>query len=430
MELISENTNKKTAFLCICSILLIVAGVIYPPVSIIAVLIALLYVISEPDMGSVCVFLMFLYPFSTIFKMSAHSLSFCTIIELVFCLRFFLGHKINKNFVLALLIFVLLLLFDIFNGYANVIKQLLIPLLLYIYLSPEIEIDKSSCYKWYILSVLLSSILGLYKEYIPNMSSYIETIEDVYSAILSVARFGALWEDPNYYNVNLYIAIALLLYLQIQKRISTRTAILGYLAIVFFGIQTGSKSFLLMLPLVIFFAFLVLYRNRRYGLATVLFVGGIVAIMLVIQGRITVFDAIIQRIAAANSASALTTGRIDLWKDYFNYMNEHFHIWIFGRGVNAPFVVNAAHNTYIDFLYFYGIFGTLLLIYLLLIPVRQYYLSRNIVCYLPLIIISVMYFFLSELAYFDFPFHICLCFMLICDEPKFDKKAFGYAIDS
>ena len=88
---------------------------------------------------------------------------------------------------------------------------------------------------------------------------------------------------------------------------------------------------------------------------------------------------------------------------------------VFGTGLGEQLVNGGgAHNTYIDFIYYLGITGTIgfFVVISQIIKLNVTSIRRNFLNYSIVLLLIIMYFFLSELQYFDLPFHISLALMV------------------
>ena len=136
---------------------------------------------------------------------------------------------------------------------------------------------------------------------------------------------------------------------------------------------------------------------------------------MLFSGEIELFNGILYRITSANDISSLTTGRFDIWINYLSFLFDNLGRFLFGGGLGAEMLnKRVAHNTYIDLLYYLGILGTTLLItvFLTITSPKKNTAKLNLLNYSIWICIGVMYFFLSELFYFDCAFHIVIAIMV------------------
>ena len=103
--------------------------------------------------------------------------------------------------------------------------------------------------------------------------------------------------------------------------------------------------------------------------------------------------------------------RSDIWQSYCEFFLDNPFSTLFGGGFGAQYWQrHAAHNTYIDLIYYLGIIGTVLLalVFYALIKIRKGPSKSNLLNYSVWICIVLMYFFLSELFYVDWAFHIII----------------------
>ena len=123
----------------------------------------------------------------------------------------------------------------------------------------------------------------------------------------------------------------------------------------------------------------------------------------------------LSRIDDASDVNSLTTGRSNIWLSYCEFFLDNPFSTLFGGGFGAPlWQSHGAHNTYIDLIYYLGIIGTVLLALMFnaLIKIRKGPSKFNLLNYSVWISVATMYFFLSELFYFDWAFHILIAILI------------------
>ena len=128
-------------------------------------------------------------------------------------------------------------------------------------------------------------------------------------------------------------------------------------------------------------------------------------------GTIDIFKVMTERFqSTGGDINKLTTGRFDLWISYIEYLIINPKYLILGKGIGAGILGKAAHNTYVELLYHFGVLGTAFFISVL----KQFRMlsytniKRNMMNYSVLVCILIMYFFWGEIFYFDSPFHLVL----------------------
>ena len=385
-------------------------------------LFALILVFCDRETNILQIF--FVMPMANIFKMSPGVQSFFTIIILVYVV---LHLVLPRQATLIVALFaVYVVVGQLFAGDLNVfraIKLVFNLLFLSSILNKETKIRNKELFLSYIIGNLVASVFGLMDSSFFKIDSYIG--EKALSGIDQeevVYRFAGLYVDPNYYNVGIIISLCLIVILFYKKEINELTMALLSLPMIYFLILTYSKSALIMLLLPVFLFLYSLYRRQNHIAIIVFVLLGLSLVLLVFSGQIDTFDVVLERISSSETeegmdVNALTTGRFDLWVAYIKFLINNFRIGIFGNSIAAGLVNSrASHNTYIDLFYYLGAIGTSLLIAILLVISKQsrtVVIKRNIVNYSVLICIVIMYFFLSELFYFDPPFHIYLAITVL-----------------
>ncbi len=393
------------------------------------------------DRESILLQIFFILPMANIFKMSPGSQSFFTI----FILFFVVFHLVlpNKATLLTVLFSVYIIIgqlyFDSFNLFRT-IKFICNVLFLSSILNTKVAIRAKEIFMSYILGNIVASVFGLLDSDIFRIESYIGAKElnaDIVGEE-AVTRFAGLYVDPNYYNIGLIISLCLLVILYHRKEIKPVFACLLTVPIIYFLLLTYSKSalFMMLVPFLIL-VFSLIY-HKKYMSVILLISGGIILILMAFSGLIPALDVVIARIEASEITSgtdinALTTGRFNLWMSYIDFFINNTKLALFGNGMNAELINGrASHNTYIDIIYYLGILGGALLIILLMVILRQSLrapVKRTPINYSVIICILAMYFFLSELFYFDPPFHIFLAFMVM-NLPNYEKDSLKINTDN
>lgn len=365
-------------------------------------------VIFYNEQDSLCV-LFFCMSFAFVFKGAGGGTSFFTMLTLLYVLwnmvRMRMFYSVLGGIILLVEYVAVVHLGNKMMQLTQLLKFVTNFLFLYVAVQNVDLNHPRELFLTYVLGVLFSSCLKLSGAF-PNIPLY--TVEPV-----EFGRFTGMQQDPNYYGVNLIISLCLVVILYHRKELPSWLALVLVGTFVWFCSQTASKMVFLMLIFPTVFFMYSNFQNRRFWLQLV-FVGLVVTMVVaVLQGKIEAFNAVLRRFGATDDAGSLTTGRSDKWQEYLDYIFGNAQVALFGEGLNAPYSLASdavPHNTYIDFLYHLGVIGTLGLVCVLkqifgmmLKPVKRNLLNGSVaVCML------IMWFGLSELTYFDFPFHLML----------------------
>lgn len=420
---ISQDINNRRLlpsfsswFWCIAIALLILIGTRSSVFTLGALVVSALFIISADMEKALCV-LFFLLPYATIFKIGSGGTSFFTYIELLFVILYFIKNKFQatREEMYIILFVMFLAINELLNGTLNItvtIKFFCYLIMIIAAVNCEFQNDNRTLFLSYILGFISSSFARLYGSSIFNINRIIvmkqERVNGEY-----ITRFSGLYTDPNYYVINLIIAMTLVIILFRKKSINLAATIILMAPMVYFTALTGSKSGLFMLAIVAVFFIWQCFAKRHYFLGCVVIALGLVAGNLLLSGRFEIFSNTFARLSV--QSAGLTSGRSDVWALYMNYFNAHPLRLILGRSIGY-FSLNGevAHNTYIDLIYELGFVGTFILLFLLghtvYYPVQ---IKRGLLNYSILIVILIMYFFLSELQYFDPAFHISLAIIVL-----------------
>ncbi len=376
------------------------------------------------DRESTLLQMFFIMPMANIFRISPTTQSFLTILLLAYVVLHLVLPR--KATLLVVLFAAYVVIGELVGGEFNLfrtIKLICNVLFLSSILNSEVKIRHKEIFLSYIIGNIVASFFKLADSSIFKISSYInsESIGNINSDNFAI-RFSGLYSDPNYYAVGLIISLCLLIVLYHRKEIQFYFAAVLAAPIVYFLIITYSKSAALMLVVTALFLVYSFVRRRNYVAAVFIAVSSVVVVVLAFSGKIPFLQTVVDRFLASDSSegmdvSSLTTGRFDLWISYAEHLITNIRAGLFGVGISSNYLLtHAAHNTYLDVLYFLGGIGGALLLFTLVSISRQsrhVVVKRNFLNYSVLLCITVMYFFLSELFYFDPPFHIFLAFTVL-----------------
>lgn len=422
--MISIKNNKIRWGISALLALLILFGTYRNVFSLAAFLICGLMVVFC-DKETILLQIFFVLPLANIFKLAPGVQSFFTILILAYVIL----HLVLPRKATALIIFFAFYVFigELMAGSFNLfrtIKLLCNVLFLSSVLNTEVKLRHKEVFLSYIIGNFVSSFFGLLDSGFFKIQSYIgekgfgDPTKENY-----VARFAGLYADPNYYAIGLIISLCLLVVLLHRKEINSFFAILITVPTIYFLIQTYSKSALLMLLFPVGLLLYSLFRKKKYFMMVMVFTLVLSVVILALSGQIPALEIVMERFGLEETGSSemdvneLTTGRFDLWVMYANYLIKNIKAGLFGVGISTGLLNGyAAHNTYFDVLYYLGISGGFLLVWILAVisaQSRRITIKRNFLNHSVMICIVIMYFFLSELFYFDPPFQIIIAFMVL-----------------
>ena len=375
-------------------------------------------VFKEADAISLFFFIM---PMASIFKLSPGTMSLFTVLELLFVII----HVVRRRFVIsrfeviAILFLYYIVVTGILSGVFSVtgtIKMAMNLVLVGYLVNVDLEKQHKSIFLHYVFGVIVSSLMWFANSATFRITSYLE--RDVVGGTIAerFGRFTGLYTDPNYYSINVIVALCLLFALYKRAELKLDATLLLAAPLVVFAGMTGSKSAFLMLVLPLSLVFYICIKNRNYFSLFLCLVGMLILVVLFLNGHIKLFDTVLDRLRmSTGSLSDLTTSRTDIWIDYLQYFAEHPLRAVIGNGPGIYLLDGkGAHNTYIDLIYQLGIIGAILYFTCLRFGIKKEkrLIRKNLVNRSVLLTVVVMYFFLSQLQGFDLPFQIVLAYIV------------------
>lgn len=396
---------------------LIMFGTTIPIVSYIAVGITAIMIMRGDNRYTIPI-LFAIEPFANVFKASPNSQSFFTMLVFLYVCWNIIRKKNNYRTELFTAMYgMYLVVIQLACNTLDIERTLKFVVNLFFLqyaLVNSQKIDYKDIFLSYIGGIIASSFVKLSGVF-TNINSYVDTVAVGQYSFDDIIRFAGLYNDPNYYAVNVIIAMCLVIVMFHCKKMSTLYATVTLSILVLFVGLTSSKSALFMLALPMIFLLYSNSKNRRHFIQLVFIVVVIIGAVLIIAGRITIFDIVFERLSQADDIESLTTGRSRIWKEYLSYFAEHAELLIFGRGLGAGLINrSASHNTYIDILYYLGIVGGALMLGMLGSIAKQRE-SNNDKCFLNssvALCITIMYAFLGQLFYFDLIFQLYLAIVV------------------
>lgn len=432
MKLFQINQKSELGFHCMITGIIAFSYFISQPYLLLLLTISLCLIMwHDKNIDNVTALLFFILPFSSILKLEPGSQSLYKILEIAFLFIFlFRGYKIDCKLLLKIFVFIFycittsLFIDDIqISKIANLFLWLLIILCIFSQNSPS---KLKLIGKSFIAGVILSSTLGLFANYLGNLSVFLgeaTVLDEVYADYTN--RFMGLWNDPNTFAVFICMAILTNFALFKRKNQSNPGFLVNGVILTIFGLLSLSKMCIIILLIVWSFIFI---KSRISNLKKILLiipvVGSIVTFMYFYP---EIFQLAFGRfnVVFTNNfdIDILTTGRYSLWLLYIDAIKEGFVFW-FGNGISNYLPLGrAAHNTYLQIIYHLGIIGLMLFIWLLLSLSKMALnvknnskISEEGMDYLPIFILFSIAFFLDYFFIENFYFLFVLAILSFCKE--------------
>lgn len=385
------------------------------PVVVLLLLLHVLYIMLSDEKE--CLFLLFfLLPFATIYKIAPNTISFFTILE-VFAVAWCIMRR--RKFQITALIGILwvtaILLLAPNRNVVDMIRVLLTLIVISLFLSCNENWTREVVFS-FALGLLISSLIALFRNQIPNLQLYIQNVES-FTSLGYASRFTGLYTDPNYYSVNIMTCNFALLALYYNRKIGGVFWAIT-VALAFFGALTMSKSLIVMLFVyyLVLIGTLVKGRRRVVAFFSVLFLGIFAMVILYSEND---FFVLFRARFNFDSVDDLTTGRLTMLMSYLKHIVSEPGVFLRGEGIGGELLCingkyRASHNLYIDLVYYLGLLGAG--IYVLTISViwkeNRCTIKRGLHHYATLICTLVMYFFLSAFLMIEMPFLLLLGFYI------------------
>lgn len=352
--------------------------------------------------------LVWYFPFYNMFKLGGVGISYYNIFMLAAASSIILLKKTTlrtmrtTNLIITLAAIALYsILISLVNGQfaaLGVLVDVVIPMFTVItLLTIDYDGNSFSTIVWlYSLAMIVAGIAGSSFVSLPGVQTYLDTKAYRFGSFRFI-RLQGLSGNPNYYSIDLNIAISLNLVVNnlFRKATPKRISMTCVLLLTIFGLMTFSKSFI-----ITGFITIVLYLD--YCLMAQRKTGSIWKLPIVIFAGVTIiyaFDLVdmIKAVFARFSESGdnignFTSGRTAIWVTYIEYMLENPISLFLGFGLNAPklqvgSLYYPTHNMILEMLYSVGIAGGIL--YLCFYKMLFNKFTKYFYCCFPIVIFFV-----------------------------------------
>jgi len=331
------------------------------------------------------VFLLFFTSWMYVLKVDADSFSLFHVVQLFYMLSCVLSilkdkSKISLNVIFGFILFALYIgmnsSFNQNNNQMTVVGFLLNFLTIALAIA---TLKKNPPYERYVLfyasGLFCSGLVALLGNWVPQVEKYTQNMGEKYTLYEKsnlYTRFSGLDMDPNYFSLQVLVAISLLLVVSGYKknRLKESALIVG---LTLMGLTTLSKMFLLLLIFIAIYTCAVYIRGRFIRTIKYIFLIIAVILSLIPLGLLDFISVTVSRFSEhGNSAVTVTTGRTYLWLVYIEEIIANPRVFLIGNGIGSGFLNgHAAHNMYLSYWYFMGLIGIVVLIVFVIILYNQ-----------------------------------------------------------
>lgn len=383
-----KQKNKQVLIYVIMGCLLCLRGIndlfLYP-----AILLGVYVILfADPKVGFP--FLFFVLPFANIFKFSPEQFSFFTVLFFLFVARRFLLKGMRLSVFISCMILGCYLF--LLSGFEQAISIITILVgIIFVSYSFSSESNLREIILAYSFGLILASIVGLLQDYFPIVKNFVIDIVLRLDGTERINRFSGLQGNPNYFTVDIVMALSGIAILLFHERDNLLYGVL-FVVLTAIGLLSLSKSFLISWLALIFFMLILIFKSHKKEAKRLIFVvfGVVVVIYLIAAEQINAY--IIRFMGTMSSMSEFTTGRTDIWLNYISVIWNNLKILFFGNGVNGALLNGRSpHNTYLEMVYSLGIFGSILFIIVLKKCFNFKIKKHTGVQYLPLAILLIRF---------------------------------------
>lgn len=375
--------------------------------------------------------MLFYLPWSTVLKTSPGSVSFFTIVTILYFFKLVFIEKVllpKKATVIVALLLVITTVSKIFFAHSFTFNYFafFIMLLLFIIYCKNYYKDLSfpiSSY-FFTFGIIAACFAALNLMNLPHMQGYI----NVYTwENKGLVRLSGFYGDSNFYSAQLLVAITCNLFLLFFEKGKVKIFTVALLlTLIYCGSLSVSKSFILILAIVLFLWLIIVFLSKKKGKLKifVLLCSIIVGILIVCFGLFSEeIDMYMVRFEMVSNASSLTTGRSDIFENYLHFFYNNPLMLVFGQGYTeilySEFNNRASHNTIIQAIYQFGIIGTMVLAMWIICLAKSFKekITNKTIIYVGLLITAFVGLFASWLAldmlFFDDFFYFITMFLLL-----------------
>lgn len=384
-----------------------------------------LIVFLVSDIRQSIIFLFFLLPFATILKQDVDGMSFYTVLFFFVVLKMIMKHRtIDVRLVVAILLFFLYGLF--FSGEAQlttIITMLVGVLMLYCIKQEDINADISSTVIAYSIGICLASVLALFKQSFPIINEFVTDSMIKLGAEEYAERFAGLHGNPNYFTLDVTVALSALIVLSYYNNKKPKTYILCLIALSVFGLMSVSKSFLLVWIFLILCWFVLSIKQgagKLFKFISVVIIGAMIIYLFTYDYVNTYLFRFVEE--GTGTFDDLTTGRTVIWDKYIKAIFNDIKILLLGNGLNTILTTidKGTHSTYLSSLFGLGIIGTAILVYMLCICIGNLRFKGCV--FITLIVLLIRMIAIDILTYDSTWFYLSVLLLLARDYRERKRK--------
>lgn len=431
--IISKSTKSMVIFGI--ALIFIILGLSNNFLLIVGIIIASVYIFISGSEGIYGLFLML--PFSPIMKLAPGGNTFFNVLIAAYILRMiFFNEKSKMSFyqILSILAFIIFSLLNTGDptSLIKLLELIIYFVLAFLVMNSRESIDIRRLLMYFTAGILIASVLGSFSDLIPGLGGFMRETRIKLDDGDVIGRFSGIQTNPNFYTMDITIAISALLYMIGMKKHHWFDYVL-VVVLLGFGVLSLSLSFMLTIA-VIFLLYLIFKISQltRLSFDIKIFLRGTLVIVLTLLiitqiSNLPYMNIYFQRLGIGSivdqSLSDLTTGRSDIWSDYLSLYLSDWRIFLVGVGLSVEaYNLRQAHNYYLELLVHLGIIGTVIYFNVLNAIFKPFstILKGRILCLLPLAALAFRGFGINLFFRENFIFYLIICALIMADYDRQD----------
>lgn len=287
---------------------------------------------------------------------------------------------------------------------------------------------------YFVYGCIAASFIFLFTQIM--FASYFKELYWSVGTTFNVRRFSGLSGDPNYYSLDLLIALSGLYYLYFKKEIKTTEYYIMLSILSCFVWLTYSKSMLLGILCIAIFIFIssLVKDAKNSWKKPLFFIVTVVAALFVTHfifraKTLYIFSRFEDKYTASSSlADNILTGRWTLWMNHIKFIFSSFRNFMFGGGIGTIVEPMECHNTYIQILYETGFIGTVLFLSIIGFILfksgfkLKFFNPKNWINWIVLVGFAFMLININYFGATSFVFHIAIALLVLLKENQTPEK--------
>ena len=437
-----KNTLTLSTVICIlASVFVVLKMITGSNLFLLVFLVLLAFGIAKDSIENKILYILYFIPWAYVLKFSLDQMSLITVLSAWYCVISVAYILLNRTRISIFYITVIVSIFlysflsVITNSNASIVGILSFLLNFVVIYFATLFVRNKKLIPRYILfhslGLTVSGLVNVLGNSFPEIENYMTSFtvyHTVYTTNTLYTRFTGLDMDPNYFSIQVLIAIACLCIITFSNKVTLTSHEKNFsyffmITLSAMGIMTLSKMFLISFGLLIGIVLILLLKeNFKKGIYYIVSISSVLSLTTYIFYDYLYQAFFFRFFSAGNTASSITSGRSDIWLSYYNEITGNPQILFLGNGISSEFFDGRiSHNMYLIAWYYLGIVGIILFFVLFLSLYMQLKYNLKLkssfsplsLSTIPLIIAVVANFALDSFVMEYFGVHVFLIIMVL-----------------